>query len=184
VRIQTVTEEIAEGLGLDRPRGALVSKVTEGGPAEKGGIEQGDVVTDFDGRTLTVTLGRLEDAEQVAALDEAAPEAEADEPAPPPVVAGPLGLTLSDLSPALRSEFGIEEQVSGVVVTDVASDSAAAAKRVQAGDVIVEISQEPVATPADVEGRIAQLKSDGRKSALLLLANKDGDLRFVAVTLE
>jgi serine protease Do len=99
-------------------------------------------------------------------------------------VAGPLGLTLSDLSPDLRSEFGIEEEVSGVVVTDVAIDSAAAAKRVQAGDVIVEISQEPVATPADVESRIAQLKSDGRKSALLLLANKDGDLRFVAVTLE
>ena len=216
VRIQEVTEEVAEGLSMDEASGALVAGVTDDGPAALAGIEAGDVILEFDGRkvkamhelprmvadepigkevplrilrkgeeqTLTVTLGRLEDAEQVAALDEAAPEAEADEPAPPPVVAGPLGLTLSDLSPALRSEFGIEEQVSGVVVPDVASDSAAAAKRVQAGDVIVEISQEPVATPADVEGRIAQLKSDGRKSALLLLANKDGDLRFVAVTLE
>jgi serine protease Do len=216
VRIQEVTDEVAEGLSMNEAAGALVAGVTDEGPAAMAGIEAGDVILEFDGRTVkamhelprmvadepigkevpvrilrkgeeqtvTVTLGRLEDAEQVAALDEEAPEAEADEPAPPPVVAGPLGLTLSDLSPALRSEFGIEEQVSGVVVTDVASDSAAAAKRVQAGDVIVEISQEPVATPADVEGRIAQLKSDGRKSALLLLANKDGDLRFVAVTLE
>jgi serine protease Do len=50
--------------------------------------------------------------------------------------------------------------------------------------VIVEISQEPVATPAEVEKRIESLKQDGRKSALLLLANKDGDLRFVAVRIE
>jgi serine protease Do len=71
-----------------------------------------------------------------------------------------------------------------VVVTEVAENSAAAEKRVQAGDVIIEISQEPVATPADVDSRIAQLKTEGRKSALFLLANKDGDLRFVAVTLE
>jgi serine protease Do len=216
VRIQEVTDEVAEGLSMNEASGALVAGVTEEGPAALAGIEAGDVILEFDGRkvdamhelprmvadepigkevpvlilrkgeqqTVTVTLGRLEDAEEVAAVDENAPEAEADQPAPPTVVAGPLGLTLSDLSPDLRSEYGIEEQVSGVVVTDVAIDSAAAAKRVQAGDVIVEISQEPVATPADVESRIAQLKSDGRKSALLLLANKDGDLRFVAVTLE
>jgi serine protease Do len=136
-------------------------------------------------QTVKVTLGRLEDSEEVAAVDENAPEAEADQPPPPPpVVAGPLGLTLADLSPTLRTQFGIEEQVKGVVVTEVAENSAAAEKRVQAGDVIMEISQEPVATPKDVETRIAQLKSDNRKSALLLLANKDGDLRFVAVTLE
>jgi len=142
------------------------------------------ILRDGAEQTVTVTLGRLEDAEEVAALEENAPEAEADQPAPPPAIAGPLGLTLSDLSPDLRSTFGIDATISGVVVTDVAADSAAAAKRVQAGDVIVEISREPVATPADVETRIAQLKTDGRKSALLLLANKDGDLRFVAVTLE
>ena len=135
-------------------------------------------------QTVMVTLGRLEDSEEVAAVDESKPEAEADQPPPAPVVAGPLGLTLADLSPTLRTQFGIEEKVSGVVVTEVAENSAAAEKRVQAGDVIMEISQEPVATPEDVEKRIAELKSDNRKSALLLLANKDGDLRFVAVTLE
>ena len=216
VRIQEVTEEVAEGLSMDEAAGALVAGVTDDGPAALAGIEAGDVILEFDGRriaamhelprivadepigkevpvvvlrkgerqTVTVTLGRLEDSEQLAALDEETPEAEADEPAPPPVVAGPLGLTLSDLSPDRRSEFGIDDEVNGVVVTDVAADSAAALKRVQAGDVIVEISQEPVSSPADVESRIAQLQSDGRKSALLLLANKDGDLRFVAVTLE
>jgi serine protease Do len=93
----------------------------------------------------------------------------------------PRRLSLADLSPSLRDQFGIKEDVNGVVVTDVAEGSAAAEKRLQAGDVIVEISQEPVKTPGDVEARIEALKKDGRKSALLLLANKDGDLRFVAV---
>ena len=67
------------------------------------------------------------------------------------------------------------------MVTAVADGSAAAEKRVQAGDVIVEISQESVADADDVSKRIDKLKETGRKSALLLLANKDGDLRFVAV---
>ena len=217
VRIQEVTDEVAEGLSMTESAGALVAGVTDESPAALAGIEPGDVIIEFDGhkvtamhelprlvadqpigkevpvlilrkgqqQTVKVTLGRLEDSEEVAAVDENAPEAEADQPPPPPpVVAGPLGLTLADLSPTLRTQFGIEEQVRGVVVTEVAENSAAAEKRVQAGDVIMEISQEPVATPKDVETRIAQLKSDNRKSALLLLANKDGDLRFVAVTLE
>jgi serine protease Do len=216
VRIQEVTDEVAEGLSMAEAAGALVAGVTDESPAALAGIEPGDVIIEFDGRkvkamhelprmvadepigkevpvliirkgeqqTITVTLGRLEETE-VAAIDETSPEAEADQPAPPaPVITGPLGLTLADLSPTLRDQFGIEEQVKGVVVTEVAENSAAAEKRVQAGDVIIEISQEPVATPADVEARITQLKTDGRKSALFLLANKDGDLRFVAVTLE
>jgi serine protease Do len=214
VRIQEVTDEIAEGLSMDEATGALVAGVTDQSPAALAGIEPGDVILEFDGRkvaamhelprmvadepigkqvpvvvlrkgerqTVMVTLGRLEEAE-VAALDETSPEATAEEE-PPPVVAGPLGLTLADLSPDLRARFGISENVAGVVVTEVAENSAAAEKRVQPGDVIIEISQEPVATPEEVEKRIAALKADGRKSALLLLANKEGNFRFVAVTIE
>lgn len=191
-------------------QGALVAGVTEKGPAAEAGIEPGDVILEFNGqkvtamhelprlvadepigkevpvlvlrkgeqKTVTVKLGRLEDSEATAASATTTPEPE--QPAPP-VVTGPLGLSLSDLSPTLRTKYGIKEAVTGVVVTEVADGSIAAEKRVQAGDVIVEISQEGVATPADVEKRIETLKKDGRKSALLLLANKDGDLRFVAV---
>ena len=126
-----------------------------------------------------VILGRLDDAEVAAAAPE--PDKPAEPPPAPKIVSGPLGLSLADLSPTLRDQYSIKEDVVGVVVTDVADGSVAAEKRVQAGDVIVEISQERVETPSDVETRIEALKKDGRKSALLLLANKNGDLRFVAV---
>ena len=92
---------------------------------------------------IKVKLGRLEEAEatEVAALAADEPAPQPDEPA---VVTGPLGLSLSDLSPTLRSKFGIKDEIKGVVVTDVAEGSPAAEKRIQAGDVILEISQEPV----------------------------------------
>ncbi len=215
VRIQEVTDDIAEGLSMSHAAGALVAGVTDPGPAAEAGIAPGDVIVKFNGhpvsamhelprlvadepvgkevevvvirkgaeQALKVKLGRLEEAEatDVAALA-------TDQPAPPPdepaVVTGPLGLSLSDLSPTLRSKFGIKDEIKGVVVTDVAEGSPAAEKRVQAGDVILEISQQPVDSPDAIAERINQLKTDGRKSALLLLANKNGDLRFVAVTIE
>jgi serine protease Do len=214
VRIQEVTDEIAEGLAMTAAKGALVAGVTEKGPAEEAGILPGDVIVEFKGKPvdamhelprmvadepigekvpvkvirkgseqeITVTLGRLEDAEkEMTALD----TEETPEDVPPlPTTAGPLGLTLTDLTPEAREEYGIGADIKGVVVADVAADSAAAEKRVQKGDVIVEIAQEPVASPDEVKTRIEELKKDGRKSALLLLANKDGDLRFVAVAIE
>jgi len=212
VRIQEVTDDIAESLAMKDASGALVAGVTDAGPAAEAGIEPGDVILKFDGKpvaamhelprlvadepvgkevevlvlrkgkeqSIKVKLGRLEEAETVAAVTDQPPE---DQPAEPAPVSGPLGLSLADLSPTLRSQFGIKDEVKGVVVTDVADGSPAADKRLQPGDVILEISQEPVKSPDDVAARIEQLKTDGRKSALLLLANKDGDLRFVAVTI-
>ena len=214
VRIQDVTDEIAEGLSMATPAGALVAGVTEDGPAEAAGIEPGDVIVEFDGRKIgamhelprmvadqpigkevdvlvlrkgkeqhiKVVLGRLEESEAAAAAAAPGDEPSGDEaPEPPKPMVGPLGLSLSDLSPTLRDQYGIKEGVEGVVVTGVEDGSMAAEKRVQEGDVIVAISQEPVRAPGDVEARIAALKKEGRKSALLLLANKDGVLRFVGV---
>jgi len=74
--------------------------------------------------------------------------------------------------------------VKGVVITDVEANSAASEKRLSTGDVIVKVTDEEVATPADVQKRIDQLKKDGKKTALLLVANADGDVRFVALALQ
>jgi len=91
---------------------------------------------------------------------------------------------VGDLDEQTRQELKVPDSVKGVVITGVDPGSASADKRLSAGDVIVEIAQEAVANAADVQKRIEQLKKDGRKSALLLVANADGELRFVALTLQ
>ncbi len=130
--------------------------------------------------TVKVTLGRLEEGEKTA--DASTPGA--DQPAAPPAPEKVLGMTLGDLDDAARTKFKIGADVKGVVVTDVEAGSAAGEKRVQAGDTIVEVSQEAVKTPADVAAAIKKLKDQDRKSALFLLANPAGELRFVAVKVE
>ena len=224
VRIQQVTDEVAQSLAMSGPpRGALVASVDAKGPAAEGGIEAGDVILSFDGepidamhdlprivaskpvgksvtvqvlragkeQDLSVTLGRLEEADKVAAA--APPPADAgakSEPAPAPeptpmVSTGPLGLTLSDLSAGTRSQFGIADAVTGgAVVTGVADGSPAADKRMQPGDVIIEIAHEAVAAPDDVTRVIDQMKSDGRKNVLLAIQNKDGNQRWVVLPLD
>ncbi len=208
VRIQDISPEIAESLGLKDAKGALIAGLTAGGPAEAAGLKVGDVVLTFDGQpvtdpralakrvadsgvgakvpvtvlrkgetlTLTVALGRLEEQDGAdASAGDTKPAA------PPAATVSLLGMSLSAMSPDLRTRFSLADDVKGVVVTAVESGSAAADKRVQAGDVIVEVAQEPVATPEDVVKRIEALKKDGRRSILLLLSNAAGDVRFVAV---
>ncbi|WP_315762709.1 MULTISPECIES: Do family serine endopeptidase [unclassified Bradyrhizobium] len=211
VRIQGVTDEIAESLNIKPARGALVAGVDDKGPAKPAGIEPGDVVVKFDGHdikepkdlsrivadtavgkevdvviirkgqeeTRKVTLGRLEDP------DKAQPAAiKKDEPVDKPVTQKALGLDLAALSKDLRTRYKIKDSVKGVVITGVDASSDAADKRLSAGDVIVEVAQEAVTSGADIKKRVDQLKKDGKKSVLLLVANADGELRFVAVSLQ
>jgi len=211
VRIQSVTDEIAESLSIKPARGALVAGVDDKGPAKPAGIEPGDVVVKFDGKdvkdpkdlsrvvadtavgkevdvvvirkgqeqTKKVTLGRLQDPEKVQAA------VKTDEPAPEkPVTQKALGLDLAALNKDLRTRYKIKESVKGVVVTGVDANSDAAEKRLSAGDVIVEVAQEAVSSGADIQKRVDQLKKDGKKSVLLLVSNADGELRFVALSVQ
>jgi serine protease Do len=212
VRIQPVTEEIADSLSIKPARGALVAGVDDKGPAKPAGIEPGDVVVKFDGKdikepkdlsrvvadtavgkevdviiirkgqeeTRKVTLGRLEDTDKV----EQAALKPKEEPAEKPVTQKALGLDLAALSKDLRTRYKIKESVKGVIVTGVEATSDAADKRLSAGDVIVEAAQEAVANAADIKKRVDQLKKDGKKSILLLVSNADGELRFVALSLQ
>ncbi len=130
----------------------------------------------------TIKLGRLEDNEKkVAALDKdgTADQSLADRPVP-----RVLGMALSRLTDDARQKFSIKGTVaSGVVVTAVDPASAAAEKRIRPGEVILEVDQEPVADPADVSKRMQALSGSGRKSALFLVANGQGEVRFVALAL-
>ncbi|MGD9846275.1 MAG: Do family serine endopeptidase [Variibacter sp.] len=213
VRIQQVTDEIADSLNLKPARGALVAGVDEKGPSKPAGIEAGDIIVKFDGRdikemrdlprivadtpvgkdvevvvirkgkeeTKTVKLGRLEDGEKAmkASAEKAEPKDEAK-----PAVKQTLGLDLANLNDELRKRYKLKDTVKGVVITAVDPNSTAAEKRLTAGDVIVEVAQEPVANAEEIQKRVEQMKKDGRKSALFLVANSEGELRFVALSLQ
>ncbi|HEX3502578.1 MAG TPA: trypsin-like peptidase domain-containing protein, partial [Xanthobacteraceae bacterium] len=214
VRIQQVTDDIADSLSIKPPRGALVAGVDDKGPAKPAGIEPGDVVVKFDGHdvkemhdlprivadtsvgktvdvvvirkgkeeTHKVTIGRLEDGEKVAMAD-------AGKNAAPPqksVVQKTLGLELSNLSDDVRQKFKIGNSVKGVVVTGVDQNIAMSDpdKRLTPGDVIVEVQYQAVGTPADLQKRVDDLKTQGKKIAVLLVSNPDGETRFVALNLQ
>jgi serine protease Do len=214
VRIQQVTDDIADSLSIKPPHGALVAGIDDKGPAKPGGIEAGDVVVKFDGHdikemhdlprivadtpvgktvdvvvirkgkeeTHKVTVGRLEDSEKVALA-----EAKKDTaPAEKSVVQKTLGLELSGLSDDMRKKFKIRDNIKGVLVTGVDPSVAMADpdKRLAPGDVVVEVQYENVGTPADMQKRIDQLKSQGKKIAVLLVSNADGETRFVALNLQ
>jgi serine protease Do len=213
VRIQQVTDDIAESLSIKPPRGALIAGVDDKGPAKPAGILPGDVVVKFDGQDIkdmrdlprivadtpvgkavevvvirggkeekkSVTLGRLEDGEKQAALTKKDAPATPDDKS---TVKKTLGLDLANLNDDLRKRYKIKDTVKGVVITGVEANSAAAEKRLAPGNVIVELQQQPVTTANDLRDRIEKLKKDGKKTAVLLVANGDGDTQFVALSLQ
>ena len=107
------------------------------------------------------------------------------EPPPPPVAGAvkALGLSLANLTPELRERFSLADDTAGVVVTDVAADSPASEKGMRAGDVIVEVAQEEVKNPGQITAKIDEAKKAGRKSVLMLV-DRQGDLRFVALKID
>jgi serine protease Do len=209
VRIQQVTADIAEGLGLPSTEGALVADVTANSPAAKAGMQNGDLVTGFDGKPVTdsralprmvadtpigktVDLYVLRNGKKetlhvtIAKLDDG------DEVAAPKVVktAAPksssrlsqLGLTLQAIDGDVRSKYHLGDDIQGVVVSAVDPESAASEQNFRPGDVIVEVQSETVHTPDDVARRIDADAKAGRKVELMLV-NRDGETTYVAIRL-
>ncbi len=207
VKIQQVTPDIAESLGLKEPGGALVAGVEANGPAEKAKIRNGDIILKFndqdvkemkalprvvaetdinkqvpvtvwrDGKevNLNVTVGELPEEQQTATAE--------TKPEPTkPVELSTLGLSLAPLTPEARDKFQIAQDQKGVLITDVGQGTPAADRGLKPGDVIVEVQQEEVATPADVQQRVEKVKKSGRGSVLMLVQSGDG-LRWVPLAL-
>lgn len=205
VKIQNVSEDVAEAMGLEAASGALITDVPDG-PSKDAGIEAGDVITSFDGKnvedanalvrtvgetevgkavrvvvfrdgktkTLMVTLGRREDAENVAF-----PTADVEEmtPAPDETL---FGLTVTPLTDELREQLGVVNGTDGLAVVDVDETSEAFTKGLRSGDVIVEAGQEPIASADDLKTRVDAAREAGRKTVLLLV-RRAGEPRFVAL---
>ncbi len=202
VAVQRVSPEVAGGLGLDRPRGALVSQVVERGPAYKAGLKPGDVITRFDGKVIadssdlpllattagigrTVGLELMRDGElrsakvTLAALPN--DDGDADErvgAAPDEARAMGFGVRAVTLDDELRARLNLPAKQRGAVITRVNPGSAAAAAGLQAGDVVVELNGKAVVDRASLEGAYDRIKSG---KLLKMLVIRGGSSTFVAV---
>jgi serine protease Do len=212
VRIQPVTDDIAESIELDSARGAMIAGIIKDGPVDDGSIKAGDVILTFDGREIKdvrdlprivaespvgkevdVVVWRQGKEETVKVTlgrlennEEAAngPVKGDDAPEAPVETASVLGMTLGDLTDEVRGQFEIAEAVTGVAILEVAPGSIAADKGIVAGEVIVEIAQESVKSAGDVLDRVAKLKEGNRRNALLMIASATGEIRFETVRVE
>ncbi|WP_113910459.1 DegQ family serine endoprotease [Roseovarius dicentrarchi] len=207
VRIQDVTADVAEAMGLDAASGALVTDVPTG-PAADAGMMAGDVIVSFDGvkvpdtRELVRQVGETDVGKSVRVVvfrdggtqtlkvtlgrredaegSEGRPSQTDPDAAPEPQML--MGLTLSPLDDELRAQLELAETAKGLVVRDVDPLSEAYEKGLRAGDVLTEAGQQTLSTVGDLEDRIADARDAGRKS-LLLLVRSAGQPRFVALTL-
>ena len=180
--------------------------MTPDSPAKAAGIETGDVIIEFDGRDIpemrnlprivaTTKIGKTVDVlvlrkERKVTLEVVIAELDEDEVVlasarseSSSVEAISLGMTFAAITPGLRERFELGEKALGVVVTDVAPDSAAAERGIRPGDVILEVGLEKVDTPAEVLEKVEAAHEAKRKSVLLLV-DRGGDQRFVGVELE
>ncbi len=207
VRIQDVTEDVAEAMGLDKVAGALVTDVPPG-PSADAGMQAGDVILSFDGRDVEDTrglvrqVGNTEVGKSVRVVvyrdgktrtlkvtlgrrevaEGAIPVAQPGKP-DAPQEKSMKGLTVQPLDDELRAQLELDPGMAGLVVTKVDELSEAYEKGLRAGDVITEAGQQKVASIPDLEARIAEAREAGRKS-LLLLVRRAGEPRFVAINIE
>jgi len=208
VRIQDVTDDIAEGLGLEQAAGALVTDVPEG-PARDAGVEVGDVILSLDGediadtralvrlvgdsaegQTIRVVVFRDGDTQTLRVTlgrretaEAAGPSTTPDGRPVPAPASEVLGMRLAPLTDELRERLGAQTVSGGLVIEAVDPASDAAEKGLQPGDVITEVAQQPVTDVAAFQARVQTAIDNGQKSVLLLI-RRGGNPRFVAISLE
>jgi len=204
VRIQTVTEDIADSLGLSDSKGALVSGVMPDGPAKMSGMKSGDVILEFDGKevidmkslprivaeteidkpvtvkvwrngqpmNLQVVVGEMQEEIDISEnkIQKQREPSEIEE----------LGLVVSDITQEFKEKFNIPNNVQGVIVLNVDSNSDASKKGIIPGDIISEISQFSIFNVEDLKTKLQDEIKASRDFALLLI-NRKGTLTYMAV---
>ena len=207
VRIQHVTDDIAEGLELKEAKGALVAEIMEDSPAEKAGIKVGDLILKFDGKEVSVmkklprivadtVVGKkvnvvvLRDGKEknvsviVEKLNED-DESSNDSKDGDNEDAGNklLGMYLKQLNDSLREKYNIEESVKGLIIVDIDRDSEAAERGLRVGDVILEIGKEKAKSVSKAKDAVKKAKENNR-SAILMLLSRAGEKLFQALPIE
>lgn len=204
VSIQPVTPEIADSLGLNSAKGALVASITENGPAATAGLKTGDVILSFgptqiesardiarivadtdpgsrqrmavwrDGRAQSLTI-------TVGRMEDQ-PRTAAIDDATKASPVGSLGLALAELDDEVRARLGLDSDTSGVAVVGVDPEKPAASRGISVGDVILAVGQTRISNLAELRDALESLRDQQRKSALLLIQHR-GRQTYVAVPL-
>ncbi|RCK23391.1 DegQ family serine endoprotease [Thalassospira lucentensis] len=211
VHIQTVTDDIADSVGLDESTGAMVAGVSDEGPAKEAGIKQGDVILTFDGKEVesmrrlprivadtkigkdvdvviwrdgkkqTVQVELGELEEDVVAANAPANN-QTEAPAIAEASVDALGIKIANVNDELRTRYNLAEGTEGVIVTDVSSDSFAAEKGVRPGDIIIEASHSSVSNVEDVMDAVKSAVDDEKRTILMLIETSAG-ARYFGLTL-
>jgi serine protease Do len=207
-RIQPVTDDIAEAIGLDKGRGAMIAAIDPASPAAQAKLQPGDVILAYDGKPIDrsrqlprlvadtppekpVKLTMWRDGKEhevelkVAALNPnrpAAPPPDPEKPKPPPSVEA-LGLKLTKLTPELRKQFSLPEAAKGVVITEIPQNSPAAAQGLRPGDLVVALGHERIGAVEELQQKLAAAKKNGHKNVLVRV-EREGNTRFVALPFE
>jgi len=206
--IQQITPDLSESMGMKSTNGALIAALTDGGPAARAGLKVGDVVLDVNGhavtsasdltrqvgfahpddvlqmrvlrdgheQTIAVRAGLRPSEQELAANANAGQDQDGTDPDGPskPV----LGMQLAPLSPGLRQQLNLSERVQGVVVEGVRSNSDAADKGLQPGDVLVKAGDHALSKPSDMTAAVAEARRDKRGS-MPLLVSRGGHTLFI-----
>lgn len=202
VNIQLITEDIAEGMNLDSVDGALVAEVSKDSPAEDAGFQSGDVILQVDGKkakdfrhvtrmvgqlvpgqkvpfkiiregknkTIKVKIGKREETVTLATEE---PEEQA---------AMALGLRLGEVTDDARNRLQADDDLEGVLITQISPVSEAAQKGMRPGDVILKVGNVSVLTPEDVSALITKARADNQKSVLFFVQTRQAR-RFIALGL-
>jgi serine protease Do len=195
VMIQKVTPQIAESLGLEEAKGALVADVVKDGPAAEAGIEQGDVIVEFDGKAVEdsaelpllvarTAIGKTVNVKVIRGKETkmfSVKIAELKEEETAEAGAGTsedLGMTVQTLSADLAENLGLDRDLKGVVVTEVEPDGPAADAGLRRGDVILEVNRKPV---KDVEAYSNAIKAAGKGKSILFLVRRGDNTIFLAL---
>ncbi len=203
VKIQPVTQEVADSLGLKEPQGALVAEVTADSPAAHAGLKVGDVITEVDGKPVkafrdlpwlvanakpdthaTLQVTRAGENRTLVAVIGTPPQTTAkvaqqgDQGQP----SGELGLAVVRITPQVRQDYSLNDNEHGVLVVGVKSDSPAADAGLEPGTVIRQVDQQVVNRPQQLAEAV-HAAAKGKHRAVLLLVEKQGEQRFVTVNL-
>ena len=201
VLVQQITPAIAEGLGIEEAKGVLVSDVTSGGPAERAGIQRGDIIVEFDERKIDtvsqltnlvaftrpgtqIELGIIREGKQKnlsARIGEFGGKnglKDNKEFAEDPGLED-LGFTVSEVTPQVSNRFGIKGR-NGVVITDVIQGSLAQESGFQEGDVILEVNKKSIRSLDDYRNAVKTLE---RGKPALFLVKRGTDTVFIAITI-